>query len=128
LGKKNGLRKPEMFYMMFDCYHLNKAQTWTSSVLPGPGPGRPLPHKMKSMICAIKIVIKLDICSYYWWTWISLTHTIWTDASTVNSLGCCSVRHRTPTAPIPSFNKKCGYKLRNTYRNLSHQIYSCYNQ
>jgi hypothetical protein len=41
-AKKNGPRKPEMFYITFDCYHLNPARTRTLSVLPGPalGPGR----------------------------------------------------------------------------------------
>jgi hypothetical protein len=31
LWKRNGPRKPEMFYITFHCYHLNQVQTW-----PGP--------------------------------------------------------------------------------------------
>jgi hypothetical protein len=52
LWKKNGPRKPEMFYITFDCYHLNQARIRTLSVLsspsptlgPGSGPCRPLPR------------------------------------------------------------------------------------
>jgi hypothetical protein len=36
--KNNGPRKPEMFYITFDCYNLNPARTRTLSVLPGPRP------------------------------------------------------------------------------------------
>jgi hypothetical protein len=36
LRKKNGTIKPEIFYKMFDCCHLNQARTQTLSVLPGP--------------------------------------------------------------------------------------------
>jgi hypothetical protein len=35
-AKNNGPRKPEMFYIKFDCNHLNQARTRTLSVLPGP--------------------------------------------------------------------------------------------
>jgi hypothetical protein len=34
--KKNGPRKPEMFYIKFDCYYLNLGRTRTLSVLPAP--------------------------------------------------------------------------------------------
>jgi hypothetical protein len=36
--RKNGPRKPEMFYITFDSHRLNKARTQTLSVLPGRGP------------------------------------------------------------------------------------------
>jgi hypothetical protein len=42
LQKKNGPRKPEIFYTMFDCYDLNRARTRTLAVLAAPGPCRPL--------------------------------------------------------------------------------------
>jgi hypothetical protein len=53
-AKKESAIKPEMFYITFDCCHLNwgpnPARTRTSSLPPGPGPGpgpgpcRPLAH------------------------------------------------------------------------------------
>jgi hypothetical protein len=48
--KKNGPRKPEMFYIKFDCYHLNQTRTRTLCVLPGPGPCRPLNWVASEMI------------------------------------------------------------------------------
>jgi hypothetical protein len=48
LRKKNAPREPEMFYIMFDCYHLNPAQIRTLSVLPGPW-ARPGPVQISSL-------------------------------------------------------------------------------
>jgi hypothetical protein len=39
LRNNNCPRKPEMFYIKFDRYHSNSAQTRTLSVLTGPRPG-----------------------------------------------------------------------------------------
>jgi hypothetical protein len=66
LRKKNGPRKTEMFYMAFDCYHLNPAQTWTLSVLPGPalGPGwvRARPRPMQTSMVMFCICICVCLC------------------------------------------------------------------
>jgi hypothetical protein len=38
LRKRNGPRRPEMFYITFDCSQLNQTRTRTLAVLPGPDP------------------------------------------------------------------------------------------
>jgi hypothetical protein len=41
-AKKEDVGKPKMFYITFDCCNFSQARTRALSVLPGPGPCRPL--------------------------------------------------------------------------------------